>query len=600
MDWAKFVSFGGFVEKVASNRLVYRGHVLVLVGVIFGAGALISRSSSLDLGVGVIAGLSLIAGIAYYIFGLAQGFLDRKIGRLMIDLAAKEPRPTAICNRNGRIVDVNDAMRRAGLGHRGDDIHATVGAVILEPQVIFARLMSQAKSLGQAAEFIETKDVSFRLVVQRLSADRFYWQLAESEPMTAARTPAEIQLPVFTTSVQGTIVHMNASCLSFLGERPKMLEHVFGSELPRSGDVVQLKTRNGTKWVVVAEIENENESCEWYLIPALGRADGEINADWDEIEDLPLPLLKIAADGAIIGSNREARGLLGIASPKDRKLGDVLDGLGRPINDWIREAVEGRGSNVTQFLRGRGDHQDTFVQVTLNRAGQANSRHLIAVLNDVTELKTLERQFVQSQKMQAIGQLAGGVAHDFNNLLTAISGHCDLLLLRHDHGDQNYGDLIQIHQNANRAASLVGQLLAFSRKQNLQPEIVDLRETLSDLTHLLNRLVGEKVVLQVSHDPLLDHMKADKRQLEQVFMNLVVNARDAMSRGGRILIKTRNLNYPKQITRDRAVVPPGNYVEVTVSDEGCGIPPERMPQIFEPFYTSKKLGEGTGLGLSTA
>jgi two-component system cell cycle sensor histidine kinase/response regulator CckA len=117
---------------------------------------------------------------------------------------------------------------------------------------------------------------------------------------------------------------------------------------------------------------------------------------------------------------------------------------------------------------------------------------LIAVLNDVTELKTLEAQFVQSQKMQAIGQLAGGVAHDFNNLLTAISGHCDLLLLRHDHGDQNYGDLIQIHQNANRTASLVGQLLAFSRKQNLQPEVMDLRDTLSDLTHLLNRLVGEK------------------------------------------------------------------------------------------------------------
>jgi two-component system cell cycle sensor histidine kinase/response regulator CckA len=170
----------------------------------------------------------------------------------------------------------------------------------------------------------------------------------------------------------------------------------------------------------------------------------------------------------------------------------MLDGLGRPIGDWLREAIDGRGGYVSLFLRGRGDHHDTFVQVTLNTAGGSRDPHLIAVLNDVTELKTLEAQFVQSQKMQAIGQLAGGVAHDFNNLLTAISGHCDLLLLRHDHGDQNYGDLIQIHQNANRAASLVGQLLAFSRKQNLQPEVMDLRDTLSDLTHLLNRLVGEK------------------------------------------------------------------------------------------------------------
>src|SRR5690606_27990224 len=151
------------------------------------------------------------------------------------------------------------------------------------------------------------------------------------------------------------------------------------------------------------------------------------------------------------------------------------------------EAAEGRCSATPQFLRGKGAHQDTFLRVALNPAGLGADQHLFAVLNDMTEFKSLEAQFVQSQKKQAIGQLAGGVAHDFNNLLTAISGHCDLLLLRHDQGDQEYGDLIQIHQNANRAASLVGQLLAFSRKQNLMPEILDLRETLSDLTHLLNR-----------------------------------------------------------------------------------------------------------------
>ena len=163
---------------------------------------------------------------------------------------------------------------------------------------------------------------------------------------------------------------------------------------------------------------------------------------------------------------------------------------------------------------------------------------MIAVLNDATELKTLEAQFVQSQKMQAIGQLAGGVAHDFNNLLTAISGHCDLLLLRHDQGDPDYGDLVQINQNANRAAALVGQLLAFSRKQTMQPEIMDLRDTLSDLAHLLNRLVGEKVRLTLKHDPILPQVRGDRRQLEQVMMNLVVNARDAMPEGGEIVVET--------------------------------------------------------------
>jgi two-component system cell cycle sensor histidine kinase/response regulator CckA len=221
-------------------------------------------------------------------------------------------------------------------------------------------------------------------------------------------------------------------------------------------------------------------------------------------------------------------------------------------------------------------------------------------LTDATELKTLEAQFVQSQKMQAIGELAGGVAHDFNNLLTAISGHCDLLLLRHDQGDADYSDLMQINQNANRAAALVGQLLAFSRKQTLRLEVLDMRDTLADLTHLLNRLVGEKVSLTLSHDPVLQSIRADKRQLEQVLMNLVVNARDAMPEGGDIRIETERLSLSEPMERDRASVPVGEYVMLRVTDQGVGIPADKRQKVFEPFYTTKRTGEGTGLGLSTA
>ena len=216
------------------------------------------------------------------------------------------------------------------------------------------------------------------------------------------------------------------------------------------------------------------------------------------------------------------------------------------------------------------------------------------------ELKTLEAQFVQSQKIQAIGQLAGGVAHDFNNLLTAISGHCDLLLLRHDHGDQNYVDLIQIHQNGNRAESLVAQLLLFSRKQNLQPEVIDLRDTLSDLSHLLKGLVGEKVMLSLSRGQDFEQIKADKRQLEQVLINLVVNARDAMLGGGEIRVVTENFEVQEKVVLDRAIISRGRYVLVEVIDEGHGIPPKVMHTIFEPFYTTNRTGEGTGLGIPTA
>jgi len=202
--------------------------------------------------------------------------------------------------------------------------------------------------------------------------------------------------------------------------------------------------------------------------------------------------------------------------------------------------------------------------------------------------------------MQAIGQLAGGVAHDFNNLLTAISGHCDLLMLRHDEDDPDYSDLIQIHQNANRAASLVGQLLAFSRKQTLKPEVLEVSETLEELTHLLNRLVGERVTLSVAHAPDLPLIRADKRQLEQVLMNLVVNARDAMPDGGKIRVETRVEQLDQPYERDRVSVPAGDYVVIGVHDQGIGIPPDKLGKIFEPFYTTKKTGEGTGLGLSMA
>ena len=174
------------------------------------------------------------------------------------------------------------------------------------------------------------------------------------------------------------------------------------------------------------------------------------------------------------------------------------------------------------------------------------------------------------------------------------------MLLRHDDQSQDFADLTQINQNANRAAALVSQLLAFSRKQTLRPEPLNMRDTLADLTHLLNRLVGEKVELDLTHDQRLRHVRADKRQLEQVLMNLVVNARDAMPDGGRIEIQTKNLQILQPMMRDRVTIPVGEYVKISVRDQGCGIAADKLSKIFEPFYTTKRIGEGTGLGLSTA
>ncbi|MCF7700120.1 response regulator [Loktanella sp. M215] len=478
--------------------------------------------------------------------------------------------------------------------------------ILANPEAVLFRLQNRAAATGAAREDIITRSGQFRMSLVHLGDDKQLWRLDDlgKAARSTGRAADLLTLPMLTAGPTDAILYLNEAFRKLLGARPKSLSGIFGPEPLVSGQSRQIQTVDGIENVMLGVVEGAAGRREIYLFPPGPTADVRtlppvLSAGWNAIEDLPVPLLKIAEDGQITASNREARSLLGLAEGQDRRVQDVLDGLGRPITDWVREALNGHGGHVSQFLRGRGDRQEIFVQVTLNTADGPEGRHLIAVLNDVTELKTLEAQFVQSQKMQAIGQLAGGVAHDFNNLLTAISGHCDLLLLRHDQGDHDYGDLIQIHQNANRAASLVGQLLAFSRKQNLQPERIDLRDTLSDLTHLLNRLVGEKVSLVLDHDPDLAAIKADKRQLEQVMMNLVVNARDAMPQGGEIVIKTENRLLSKPVERDRVTVPPGDYVVVRVVDEGCGIPADRLHKIFEPFWTTKRPGEGTGLGLST-
>lgn len=316
---------------------------------------------------------------------------------------------------------------------------------------------------------------------------------------------------------------------------------------------------------------------------------------------VPVALLRLAADGRVLAANPTARGLIGQATGAGAKplpdMHELVEDLGRPVADWIAEVAARRHPGGTEVLRLRGaDDGERFVQLTLQPLAGGE---VIGVLQDATAIKRLEAQFTQSQKMQAIGQLAGGVAHDFNNLLTAISGHCELLLLRHRPDDLDHPDLIQIQQNANRAAALVRQLLAFSRKQTLVPERVDLTDTLGELAHLLNRLLGGAVTLALRHAPVTVAIRADKRQFEQVIVNLAVNARDAMPSGGELRITTDLVELAEPLRRDNVAVPVGRYATIRIKDTGTGMPPEVVAKIFEPFFTTKRAGEGTGLGLST-
>jgi len=438
--------------------------------------------------------------------------------------------------------------------------------------------------------WIGTLDVVSRRGHTRISAHMLdhgamLWRIEDlADRVVSAR--GSVALPLLTVGRSGTVLSMNDAARRLVGDRCRALEQIF-PELPlRPGHMQTVTAADGPVQRLIAQTEG-----------LAGRLAGDRETR---------PLAPRVADrrgdarGQVLMANRMALTLLDRETCTDVPLSSLMEGLGRSISDWLADAVAGRLTQTSEFLRLTRPDRDVFVQVSLHRTGADDEAALVAVLSDATEFKALEAQFVQSQKMQAIGELAGGVAHDFNNLLTAISGHCDLMLLRHDQGDPDFADLMQINQNANRAAALVGQLLAFSRKQTLRPEVLDMRNTLADLTHLLNRLVGERVTLSLTHDPALRAIRADKRQLEQVLVNLVVNARDAMPEGGEIRIETETVHLDTPMTRDRATVPPGAYVAIRVTDDGVGMEEDVRKKVFEPFFTTKGVGQGTGLGLSTA
>ncbi len=326
----------------------------------------------------------------------------------------------------------------------------------------------------------------------------------------------------------------------------------------------------------------------------------------------PIAIATVAKGGTLVQSNAGFAKLFGpdfVGEAQGRGGASIIDAVAPEdrarLRDALAAAAEGRGdiAPVDVALVEKRNAR-LYVSPVSGRASDTtdedDGERAILFAVDTTEQRNLEAQFAQAQKMQAVGQLAGGVAHDFNNMLQGILGYADLLLMSHKPSDAAFADIMQIKQNGNRAKALVGQLLAFSKQQTLRPQAVELDEVLSDLSSLLRRLLGETVALQVVHGRDVWPVMADPNQFDQVILNLSVNARDAMPDGGEVMITTRNVPAAEvaalPVPKDVAAA---DYVLVEVKDNGTGIPEDIRDKIFDPFFSTKDVGKGTGLGLAT-
>ena len=297
------------------------------------------------------------------------------------------------------------------------------------------------------------------------------------------------------------------------------------------------------------------------------------------------------------GSSIVGQNILALATPEDgtevEKLLAAVQAKGMP-GEVETDPIE------SEFrIRQRGGGVRILEVSATNLLKHPAVNGIVVNARDVTDRRKLEEQLMRAQKMEAIGTLSGGVAHDFNNILTVILGHTEILLQALQSSPAEYRQLKSIDEASRRASALTRQLLAFSRKQVLQPKVFNLNTLIEDLDKMLRRLIREDIELHTVTDPQLGATKADPGQIEQVVMNLVVNGRDAMKGGGRITIETANVTLDEDYVRDHAGARPGPHVMLAVSDTGEGISPEILPHIFEPFFTTKEVGRGTGLGLST-
>ena len=503
------------------------------------------------------------------------------------------------------VVEVDRGEALADLGRRNLWILGAAGA-----------LLAAALALG--------------LAWSRTARARHYRQIAERD--ARYRVLLEQTQEAVAVAVDGLVVYANPACVEMFGYKKPLLgvpvtiffapgsreqveeivhHRIAGRPAPELYEALGLRG-DGTTFAIelrVTPVEFEGRTASQAIlrdITGRKRMEAEIRESEERyrllFERNLAGVYRSTPDGRLLECNRAYAKMMGFASPAEA-MGQpgAAYHTDRKARELFLERLRREGSLVNdenQVRRKDGSIVWVVENVSLI-TDEDGEEILLGTVFDMTERRRLEEQLLQSQKMEAVGRLAGGIAHDFNNLLTAVSGYSELLLTQLPEGDPRRESAEEIRQAGSRAAALTRQLLAFSRRQVLEPRVLDLNAVISGMERMLRRVIGEDVELTTALEPELWRSKADPGQIEQAILNLVVNARDAMPRGGRLTVETANVELDEKFAGLYATVHPGPHVMLAVSDTGVGMDAELQARLFEPFFTTKERGKGTGLGLST-
>jgi two-component system cell cycle sensor histidine kinase/response regulator CckA len=600
-----------------------------LIPAMIGAAAITAAAVMLLVEQPWLAGAALIAGIVGATISLrrsrsAKAPIIPSVGgpdyALVGSALGLSRDPVALTNGEGALLVVNAAYLERFGNAPPSDLATTDEAL---EGLKLAQSMAWRDGAGCVAR-IETSQGTGPVEVDRAGAhnDLLLWRFPEApspDPLSIARRRIEgvIGQRLAAAGVAAAVVDQKGAILSansLFGERAvgpdqRLHDARFG-ELVEVGEDEQMRlvaegeAAQPVRVVhVPADPSGESGAGTFLLFDSGGGSSVAQSSNLQALLDvMPIGLALVDRDGRFLtlnGAFRQAAGLSGKAMPVYP--GDLVVKEDKAaVADAVRRNA--RGPAMSGDLAVRLTYQPAEpVALTIAGLRGLGDATVLLLLKDNSEEAKLKRQVAQATKMQVVGQLAGGVAHDFNNILTAIIGHCDLMLMRHTPGDSDYDDIQQIKSNSNRAAGLTRQLLAFSRQQTLRPQVLQLPEVVSEVSHLLKRLLGETVELMVKHGRSLGPIRADPGQLEQVIINLAVNARDAMAAkgGGTLTIQTYPVKADQVAELGSDILPIADYSALSVTDTGTGIPPSVLGKIFEPFFTTKEVGKGTGLGLST-